>query len=52
MSDYTRVETEFEAKRILRDALDWIDGKCDKPMTNDFDAVALVSRALESCGIQ
>jgi hypothetical protein len=32
----TREETEATAKQILRDAIDWIDGVCDKPETNNW----------------
>lgn len=46
-----RVETELEAKRILRDAIAWIDNGADKPKTNNCDAVCLIARALELCGI-
>jgi hypothetical protein len=47
----SREETVATAKQILRDALLWIDGGCEKPQANNLDAVALVARALQDCGI-
>ena len=50
-SEAVREETRIEAKRILSNAIRWIDCEFEKPRTNNCDAVAMVANALEVCGI-
>jgi hypothetical protein len=40
------------AKKILQEAINWIDGKGEKPVTDDMDVAQLVVDVLSDIGIK
>jgi ribosomal protein S4E len=48
MPDYTNENVKREAKRILAEAIRYIDGDTVKPVTNNFDVMDMVEDSLSN----
>jgi hypothetical protein len=46
MSEYTIYDTKKEALRLLSAAMDWIEEKGPRPITNNLDALNLAIESL------